>query len=163
MYRLSVRIGTTLTSARYENAEEPEVLRLSPIARDLPSAPFVAGRTVQVDLLAETLRRIVGAATEELGEHPGSVEVTYPTSWDSSQLLLLWEALVLAGIPDAATRPVTDPKPAPLVQVSPVDDRKQLLKLFPPRVSALRLRLRSPLLCPRRRGANACGGWWRQP
>lgn len=124
MYRLSVRIGTTLTSARYENAEEPEVLRLSPIARDLPSAPFVAGRTVQVDLLAETLRRIVGAATEELGEHPGSVEVTYPTSWDSSQLLLLWEALVLAGIPDAATRPVTDPKPAPLVQVSPVDDRE---------------------------------------
>jgi hypothetical protein len=37
---------------------------------------------------------------------------------------LLWEALVLAGIPDAATRPVTDPKPAPLAQVSPVDDRE---------------------------------------
>ena len=97
MYRLSVRIGTTSTSARYERADESEALRLSPIARDLSSAPFVAGGTVQVDLLAETLRGIVGAATEELGEHPGSVEVTYPASWDSSQLLLLWEALVLAG------------------------------------------------------------------
>ena len=122
MYRLSVRIGTTSTSARYERADESEALRLSPIARDLSSAPFVAGGTVQVDLLAETLRGIVGAATEELGEHPGSVEVTYPASWDSRQLLLLWEALVLAGIPDAATRPVPDPKPAPLVQVSSVDD-----------------------------------------
>jgi len=122
MYRLSVRIGTTFTSARCERAGESEVLRLSPIARDLPSASFVTSGRVQVDLLAETLRGIVGTSTEELGEHPGSVEVTYPASWDSRQLLLLWEALVLAGIPDAATRPVTDPKPAPLAQVSPVDD-----------------------------------------
>ena len=67
MYRLSVRIGTTSTSARYERADESEALRLSPIARDLPSAPFVAGGTVQVDLLAETLRGIVGAATESSG------------------------------------------------------------------------------------------------
>ena len=122
MYRLGVRIGTTFTSARYEMAEESAALRLSPIAGGLPSAQFVTGGRVQVDRLAETLRGIIGTATEELGEQPGSVEVTYPASWDSRQLLLLWEALVLAGIPDAATRPITDPKPVPLVQVSQVDE-----------------------------------------
>ncbi len=122
MYRLAVRIGTTFTSARYEMAEESAALRLSPIAGGLPSAQFVTGGRVQVDRLAETLRGIIGTATEELGEQPGSVEVTYPASWDSRQLLLLWEALVLAGIPDAATRPITDPKPVPLVQVSQVDE-----------------------------------------
>ena len=122
IYRLGVRIGTTFTSARYEMAEESAALRLGPIAGGLPSAQFVTGGRVQVDRLADTLRGIIGAATEELGEHPGSVEVTYPASWDSRQLLLLWEALVLAGIPDAATRPITDPKPAPLVQVSQVDE-----------------------------------------
>ena len=111
-------------------AEESGALRLSPIARDLPSAQFMAGGRVQVDLLAETLRGIVGTATEELGEHPGSVEVSYPASWDSRQLLLLWEALVLAGIPDAATRPVTDPLPAPLVQVSPVDNSETPTEVF---------------------------------
>ena len=58
MYRLSVRIGTTFTSARCERAGESEVLRLSPIARDLPSASFVTSGRVQVDLLAETLRGI---------------------------------------------------------------------------------------------------------
>jgi hypothetical protein len=130
MYRLGVRIGTTSTSARYEMAEESAALRLSPIARDLPSAQFVAGGRVQVDRLAEALRGIVGTATKELGEHPGSVEVSYPASWDSRQLLLLWEALVLAGIPDAATRPITDPKPAPLVQVSQVDDGETATEVF---------------------------------
>ena len=130
MYRLSVRIGTTFTSASYEMAEESEALRLSPIVGDLPSAQFITGGRLQVDVLAETLRGIVGTATEELGEHPGSVEVTYPASWDSRQLLLLWEALVLAGIPDAGTRPVTNPLPAPLVQVSPVDNSATLTEVF---------------------------------
>jgi hypothetical protein len=81
----------------------------------------VTGGEVQLDSLAETLRGIVDTATEELGEHPGSVEVTYPASWESGQLLLLWEALVLAGIPDAATRPVADPEPTTEVQLSPAD------------------------------------------
>jgi hypothetical protein len=67
MYRLGVRIGTTFTSARYERAEESAALRLSSIAGDLPSAQFATGGTVRVDQLAETLRGIVGTATEELG------------------------------------------------------------------------------------------------
>ena len=67
MYRLGVRIGTTSTSASYEMAEESAALHLSPIARDLPSAQFVAGGRVQVDRLAETLRGIVGTATRSSG------------------------------------------------------------------------------------------------
>jgi len=122
MYRLSVRIGTTFTSASFEIAEKSEALRLSPILGYLPSAQFITGSRLQVDRLAETLRGIVGTATEELGEYPGSVEVTYPANWESRQLLLLWEALVLAGIPDAATRPVTESLPPPTIQVSPVDE-----------------------------------------
>ena len=59
---------------------------------------------VQVASLAETLRSIVTTANQQLGEAPTSVEVTYPSNWDPMQLLLLWEALVLAGIPDAATQ-----------------------------------------------------------
>jgi len=38
--------------------------------------------------------------------------------------------LVLAGIPDAATRPITDPKPAPLVQVSQVNDGETATEVF---------------------------------
>jgi hypothetical protein len=162
MYRLSVRIGTTLTSASYEMAEESEALRLSPIVGDLLSAQFITGGRLQVDLLAETLRGIVATATEELGEHPGSVEVSYPANWDSRQLLLLWEALVLAGIPDAATRPVTNPLPAPLAQVSPVDNSETPTEVFSPRVSPLKLRRKSPPRRPRPQGANGRGGWWGQ-
>jgi len=131
MYRLSIEIGTTFTSARCERAEESEALRLSSFARDLPSAQFVTGGEVQLDSLAETLRGIVDTATEELGEHPGSVEVTYPASWESGQLLLLWEALVLAGIPDAATRPVADPEPTTEVQLSPADYGERRTALVP--------------------------------
>ena len=153
MYRLGVRIGTTFTSASYEMAEESGALHLSPIARDLPSAQFMTGGRVQVDLLAETLRGIVGTATEELGEHPGSVEVSYPASWDSRQLLLLWEALVLAGIPDAATRPITDPLPAPLVQVSQVDDGEPR----PPRGRPWQAQSRWLAAAASARGRRGCG------
>ena len=131
MYRLSIEIGTTFTSARCERAEESEALRLSSFARDLPSAQLVTGGEVQLDSLAETLRGIVDTATEELGEHPGSVEVTYPASWESGQLLLLWEALVLAGIPDAATRPGADPEPTTEVQLSPADYGERRTALVP--------------------------------
>ena len=158
MYRLGVRIGTTFTSARYEMAEESAALHLSPIARDFPSAQFVTGGRVQVDRLAEALRGIVGTATKELGEHPGSVDVTYPASWDSRQLLLLWEALVLAGIPDAATRPITDPKPTRSFRSARLTTAKQPLKSLPLRVSPLRLRRKSQLRCPRLRDAYTRGG-----
>ena len=111
-YRLNIEIGATFTSASYQMAEESGVLPLSPSARDLPSAQFVADGKVQVASLAETLRSIVSTANQQLGEAPASVEVTYPGSWDPSRLFLLWEALVLAGIPDAV-------RPRPLLTRSP--------------------------------------------
>jgi dipeptidyl aminopeptidase/acylaminoacyl peptidase len=111
-YRLNIDIGATSTSASYYRAEESGVVRLNPGAPDLPTAQFVMGGSVQVASLAETLRSIVATASQQLGETPASVEVTYPSSWDPMQLLLLWEALVLAGIPDAATQAVADPKPS---------------------------------------------------
>ena len=79
---------------------------------DLPSEQFLADGGVQRDAFAQTLRGIVATATEQLGEVPTSVGVTYPANWDSSQLLLLWEALVLAGIPDAGTQSVAVPQPS---------------------------------------------------
>ena len=41
-YRLTIDIGAVFTSARYEEAEESGALQLSPFARDLPSAHFLA-------------------------------------------------------------------------------------------------------------------------
>ena len=79
---------------------------------DLPSEQFLADGGVQRDAFTQTLRGIVATATEQLGEVPTSVGVTYPANWDSSQLLLLWEALVLAGIPDAGTQSVAVPQPS---------------------------------------------------
>ena len=122
-YRLNIEIGTTSTSASYHGAEESGVVRL-------PSAQFVTSGRVQVASLAETLRSIVTAASQQLGEAPTSVEVTYPSNWDPMQLLLLWEALVLAGIPDAATQEVADPKPsaaAPRVEHEPSEAKTAFL------------------------------------
>jgi hypothetical protein len=121
MYRLDIEIGAAFTSASYEMAEETGILRLSPLARDLPSAQFVVDGKVQVASLAQTLRNVVTAANQKLGEAPASVEVTYPASWDPRQLLLLWQALVLAGIPDAVTQAVADLKTSPSVPLSPGD------------------------------------------
>ena len=129
-YRLNIEIGTTSTSASYHRAEESGVVRLNPFSRDLPSAQFVTSGRVQVASLAETLRSIVTAASQQLGEAPTSVEVTYPSNWDPMQLLLLWEALVLAGIPDAATQEVADPKPsaaAPRVEHEPSEAKSAFL------------------------------------
>jgi hypothetical protein len=128
MYRLSINIGNVLTSASYEMADESQPLGLSSSAEDLSSARFITDGRLQVDLLADALRGIVTVANDQLGEIPGSVAVSYPVSWDSNRLILLWEALVLAGIPDAATVPVAEAKPlvaapAPThVERSPVDD-----------------------------------------
>ena len=119
MYRLSIDIGVAFTSASYELAAASEALWLSPSAAELPSTRFLTEDGLQVDSLAETLRGIVVTASQQLGEAPAAVEVTYPRTWDSSQLLLLWEALVLAGIPDALTRAAADPKPS--ATASPVD------------------------------------------
>ena len=110
-YRLNIDIGAVFTSASYEGAEESGALQLSPFARDLPSAQFLADGKVQVNPLAGTLRGIVSTAQNQLHEVPTSVGVSYPATWDPTQLLLLWEALVLGGIPDADTEPVDDPKP----------------------------------------------------
>jgi Tol biopolymer transport system component len=122
MYRLTINIGVAHTSASYEMADGSEELRLSPLAADLPSARFVTAEGPQLESLAETLRGMVAAARKQLGEEPASVQVTYPASWAPARLLLLWEALVLAGIPDAVTLAVADPKPP----VSPpsVDDEE---------------------------------------
>jgi WD40-like Beta Propeller Repeat len=133
MYRLSIGISSTVTSARYARAGESETLRLSPFLPDLDSQQFLTGSRVQLDRLAETLRGIVATATDELGEEPGSVEVIYPASWESSQLLLLWEALVLAGIPDAATRKVNDLTPSLPAQASPADNGEALTEVVPVR------------------------------
>jgi hypothetical protein len=111
MYRLTVAIGVEFTSASYEMAEGSEVLRLSPFALDLPSARFLTDDGLRTESLAKTLRSIVETARQQLGEEPASVQVTYPASWKSGQLLQLWEALVLAGIPDAATQVAAEPKP----------------------------------------------------
>jgi hypothetical protein len=120
-YRLHIQIGAVFTAARYETAHGSGALRLSPYADQLPSARFLASDGVQVESLAETLRGIVVFATRELREVPASVGVRYPASWESSQLLKLWEALVLAGIPDADTQPIADPRTPLSTPLSPAD------------------------------------------
>jgi hypothetical protein len=113
-YRLNIDIGAAFTSASYQRAEESGPLKLCAqgTSSDLPSEQFLADGRVQRDAFAQTLRGIVATATEQLGEVPTSVGVTYPANWDSSQLLQLWEALVLAGIPDAGTQSVAAPQPS---------------------------------------------------
>ncbi|HKN42830.1 MAG TPA: hypothetical protein VJW23_02815, partial [Propionibacteriaceae bacterium] len=128
-YRLNIDIGAVFTSASYEGAEESGALQLSPFARDLPSARFLADGRVQVNSLAETLQGIVSTAQNQLHDVPTSVGVSYPATWDSRQLLLLWEALVLGGIPTADTEPVDDPKPTVLAALSPVDDQSPVTVL----------------------------------
>jgi Tol biopolymer transport system component len=113
MYRLTIDIGVAFTSASYEMVEGSEVLRLSPFAVDLPSARFLTDDGLRIESLAETLRSIVESARQQLGEEPASVQVTYPASWQAGQLLQLWEALVLAGIPDAVTHVAAEPKTSP--------------------------------------------------
>ena len=127
MYRLTINIGVAFTSASYEMGAGSEVLRLSSYAVDLPSARFLTDEGLRIDWLAETLRSIVASARRQLGEDPASVQVTYPASWLSGQLLQLWEALVLAGIPDAMTQVAAEPKPS----ASPpsVDDQQLSAKL----------------------------------
>jgi WD40-like Beta Propeller Repeat len=120
-YRLHIQIGALSTAASYQTAGQSRALQLSPNAAELPSARFLADGGVQVESLAETLRGIVVVATQELHEVPMSVRVTYPASWESSQLLKLWEALVLGGIPDAVTQPAADPKPSVATPLSPAD------------------------------------------
>ena len=134
-YRLNIDIGTVFTSASYEGAEESGALQLSSFARDLPSAQFLADGRVQVNPLAETLRDIVSTAQNQLHEVPTSVGVSYPATWDPRQLLLLWEALVLGGIPDADTEPVGDPKPTVLAALSPVDHNQSPVAAVPARAS----------------------------
>jgi hypothetical protein len=126
MYRLTINIGVAFTSASYEMGAGSEVLRLSPYAVDLPSARFLTDEGLRIDWLAETLRSIVETARQQLGEEPASVQVIYPASWLSGQLLQLWEALVLAGIPDAMTQVAAEPKPS----ASPpsVDDQQSPAK-----------------------------------
>jgi hypothetical protein len=135
IYRLTVEIGVAFTSASYGMAEGSEVLRLSPYAVDLPSARFLADDGLRIDWLAETLRSIVETARQQLGEEPASVQVIYPASWQSGELLQLWEALVLAGIPDAMTQVAAEPKPS----ASPpsVDDEQSPAKttLLPARAA----------------------------
>jgi WD40-like Beta Propeller Repeat len=118
-YGLNIDLGTAFTSASCEKAGESVALQLSPATQDFPSTRFVTDGGVQVDSLAEILRGIVSTANQQLGEVPTSVRVTYPPSWASSELLRLWEALVLAGIPDAATEPASEPKPS--VSVPPAN------------------------------------------
>ena len=107
------------------------MLRLSPFARDLPSAQFVVDGELQIASLAQTLRSIVTTANQQLGEAPASVQVTYPASWDPRQLLQLWEALVLAGIPDAVTQAAADLKTSPSVPLSPGDYSEPPTELMP--------------------------------
>jgi hypothetical protein len=126
MYRLTVNIGVAFTSASYEMGTGSEVLRLSPYAVDLPFAHFLTDDGLRIDWLAETLRSIVDTARQQLGEDPASVQVIYPASWQSGQLLQLWEALVLAGMPDAMSQVAAEPKPS----ASPpsVDDQQSPAK-----------------------------------
>jgi hypothetical protein len=133
MYRLNVAIGTALTSACYEKADESGALQLSPFARELSSAQFLADGRVEVDSLAETLRGIVVTANQHLREAPATVGVTHPASWDPSQLLLLWEALVLAGIPDADTEPGDDPQATVLTHASQADPEPSPVDVAPAR------------------------------
>ena len=122
MYRLTIDIGVALTSASYEMAAGSEELRLSPVAVDLPSARFLTADGLRTESLGETLRSVVQTAKQQLGEEPVSVQVTYPASWESGRLLQLWEALVLAGIPDAATQVAAKPKPT--LSPPPVDNQQ---------------------------------------
>jgi hypothetical protein len=64
-----------------------------------------------------------------------SVVVRYPVSWDSHQLLLLWEALVLAGIPDADTEAGADPAATVLAPRSPFDHEQPPVEIAPARAS----------------------------
>jgi len=134
-YRLNIDIGTRFTSASYVSAEESGVLTLSPSARRLSSAQFLADGRVRVDSLAWMLRGIVATASQQLQEVPVSVGVRYPVSWDSHQLLLLWEALVLAGIPDADTEPGADPAATVLASRSPFDHEQSSVEIAPARAS----------------------------
>jgi hypothetical protein len=109
-YRLNIDLGISFTSAGYESSGQSVALRLAPFGNDLASERFLENGRVQLDALAETLRGIVVIAKQQLGELPASVRVTYPAAWESRQLLQLWEALVLAGIPDAVTQPAAEPK-----------------------------------------------------
>ena len=145
-YRLAIDIGPVFTSASYEGAEQSRALQLSPFARDLPSAQFLADGSVQVKPLAETLRSIVSTAQNQLHEVPTSVGVSYPATWEPRQVLLLWEALVLGGIPDADTEPVDDSNPTVPATLGPADHDQS--------------RSRSYLPAPRGRllaGANVAG------
>jgi hypothetical protein len=126
MYRLTVNIGVAFTSASYEMGAGSEVLRLSPYTVDLPSARFLTDEGLRIDWLAETLRSIVETARQQLGVEPASVQVIYPASWLSGQLLQLWEALVLAGIPDAMTQ--VDAEPRPSASPPSVDDQQSPAK-----------------------------------
>jgi hypothetical protein len=132
-YRLAVDIGPVFTSASYEGAEESRALQLSPFARDLPSAQFLADGSVQVKLLAETFRCIVSTAQNQLHEVPTSVWVSYPATWEPRQVLLLWEALVLGGIPDADTEPVDDSNPTVPATLSPADHDQSPVAVVPAR------------------------------
>ena len=111
-YRLTINVGAAFTSASYEMAGGSEAPQLSLSAADLPSARFLTDDGLQVRALADTLRGAVDAARQQFGEEPVSVLVAYPASWPPGQLFLLWEALVLAGIPDAATQADAEPKPS---------------------------------------------------
>ena len=132
-YRLAIDIGAVFTSASFEGAEESRALQLSPFARDLPSAQFLADGRVQVKPLGETLRSIVSTAQNQLHEAPTSVGVSYPATWGPRQVLLLWEALVLGGIPDADTEPVGDPKPTVPAALSPFDHDQSPVAVVPAR------------------------------
>jgi len=130
-YRLAVDIGPVFTSASYEGAEQSRALQLSPFARDLPSARFLADGSVQVKPLAETFRSIVSTAQNQLHEVPTSVGVSYPATWEPRQVLLLWEALVLGGIPDADTEPVDASKPTVPATLSPADHDQSSVVVVP--------------------------------
>lgn len=120
-YRLNIDLGLSFTSAGYQSRGQSVALRLGPFRNDLASARFLENGRVQLGALAELLRGIVVIANEQLGELPASVRLTYPASWESRQLLQLWEALVLAGIPDAVTQPAAEPKLSVAIPPSEAD------------------------------------------
>jgi hypothetical protein len=102
MYRLTIDIGVAFTSASYELAAGSEALQLSPSAAELPSTRsltegWTSGRFTGGNALWHGRHR-QSAARRSSRDGPGDLSKNVGLS----QLLLLWEALVLAGIPDAS-------------------------------------------------------------
>ena len=120
-YRFNIDIGGISTSASYHRAEVPGAAVEPVCARS--SFDTVRGRRHGPCCLpcrdaSQHHHHRESAARRGSDIGPGDLS----SELGSSQLFLLWEALVLAGIPDAVTLAVADPKPlvsAPRIEHEP--------------------------------------------